>query len=190
METIRAIKNRRSIRKFKDDDIYKEQINKILDCGRLAPSAKNRQPCFFVVLTNKNKINDIADLMILNHSKEDDSYSENVLKSFNSVLATANVIKMAPVLIFIYQKDDENWTVGDTLSIGACIENMCLCACDLGLGSLWIRDIVYAQKEIMDYLKIGKEGYKLNSALCIGVTDESPIARSKNELNDISIWIN
>ena len=50
MEIINAIKQRRSIRKFKDVSISKKQINEILNCGRLAPSAKNRQPWKFVVI--------------------------------------------------------------------------------------------------------------------------------------------
>ena len=44
MNTIEAITNRRSIRLFKNDDIAKEVVEDILNCGRLAPSAKNRQP--------------------------------------------------------------------------------------------------------------------------------------------------
>lgn len=189
MEIINAIKQRRSIRKFKDTLVSKKQINEILNCGRLAPSAKNRQPWKFVVITNKNKINDIANLMIQNHSSEDDEYDINVLKAVNSVLPTVNVMKQAPVLIFIYQKIDENWTIGDNLSIGACIENMCLSACGLGLGSLWIRDIVYAQDKISDYINIGCSDYSLNSALCIGVSDENPKPRPRNKLKDITTWI-
>ena len=52
MEVIEAIQNRRSIREFKDEDISDELIEDILNCGRLAPSAKNRQPWYFIVLKN------------------------------------------------------------------------------------------------------------------------------------------
>ena len=44
MNTIESIENRRSIRLFKSDNISKEIVEDILNCGRLAPSAKNRQP--------------------------------------------------------------------------------------------------------------------------------------------------
>ena len=43
MDTIKAIEDRRSIRKYKDIKVSKEQILDILNAGRLAPSAKNRQ---------------------------------------------------------------------------------------------------------------------------------------------------
>lgn len=190
MEILTTIKQRRSIRKFKDISISKKHINEILNCGRLAPSAKNRQPWKFLVITNKSKINDIANLMIENHSQEDEKHDINVLRAINSVLPSANVMKQAPVLIFIYQKIDDNWIVGDNLSIGACIENMCLSACGLGLGTLWIRDIVYAQDKISNYINLDTSEYRLNSALCVGVPDEKPKPRPRNELKDITIWIN
>ena len=47
MDTIKAIEDRRSIRKYKDIDVDKEIILDILNAGRLAPSAKNRQPWYF-----------------------------------------------------------------------------------------------------------------------------------------------
>ena len=190
MDIIDAIKQRRSIREYKDISIPKKQINEILNCGRLAPSAKNRQPWRFVVITNKKKINGIADLMIGNHTIKDEDYDIEVLKTFNSALPTANVIKQAPVLILIFQVIDDNWITGDNLSIGACIENMCLSACGLGLGSLWIRDTVYAQDKITKYVKWKDANFKLNSALCLGVPNENPKQRYRNKLKDITTWIN
>ena len=86
--------------------------------------------------------------MLDTHKKEDDEYVEKVLKSKNSVIATAKVVKQAPVLILIFQINDDNWSIGDNLSIGGSIENMILRSCELGLGTLWIRDTVYAREEI------------------------------------------
>ena len=63
MDTIKAIEDRRSIRKYKDVKVSKEQILDILNAGRLAPSAKNRQPWYFVKVSTEMK-NEIADLMI------------------------------------------------------------------------------------------------------------------------------
>jgi nitroreductase len=56
MDTIKAIEDRSSIRKYKDIKVSKEQILDILNAGRLAPSAKNRQPWshlrFLIRITN------------------------------------------------------------------------------------------------------------------------------------------
>ena len=141
MDTIKAIEDRRSIRKYKDVKVSKEQILDILNAGRLAPSAKNRQPWYFVKVSTEMK-NEIADLMI--------KYAQNKNKDgrLYSVSFTANVIKEAPVLILVLKEYEDNWIIGDSLSIGGAIEHIYLRATDLGLGSLWIRDIVYTQKEI------------------------------------------
>lgn len=55
METIDSIKTRWSNYKYKNKEIPKEVVEDILNCGRLAPSAKNRQPWYFVVATKKTK---------------------------------------------------------------------------------------------------------------------------------------
>jgi len=62
MEVKEAIENRRSIRTFKKDEIPNKVIEDLLNCGRLAPSAKNRQPWFFVVLKDFLK-NRVAEIM-------------------------------------------------------------------------------------------------------------------------------
>lgn len=63
MNTIESIENRRSIRLFKSDDISKEIVEDIVNCERLAPSTKNRQPWYFVIPKGKAK-DKIADMMI------------------------------------------------------------------------------------------------------------------------------
>ncbi len=55
MNTIESIENRRSIRNFKTNKISKEIVEDILNCGRLAPSAKNRQPWYFVIVQDEMK---------------------------------------------------------------------------------------------------------------------------------------
>ena len=63
METLKVIQERKSIRSYTSQKLSKELIEDILNCGRLAPSAKNRQPWYFVVV-EKNIKNKIADLML------------------------------------------------------------------------------------------------------------------------------
>ena len=52
---IDSIYDRRSIRKFQEKDVPVELLNKILDAGRVAPSAKNRQPWKYIVFGNGSK---------------------------------------------------------------------------------------------------------------------------------------
>ena len=185
METKKVIEERRSIRSFKKDDISKEIVEDILNCGRLAPSAKNRQPWYFVILKEDMK-NKVADLMI-EYIKNTNGREENKrLNAPSSVRPTANVIKQAPILVLIFKPKDENWVVGDNLSIGACVQNICLRATDFGLGSLWIRDIVYISEKVAEML--GHGDLELNCAVSLGIPNQNPKQRPRKKLKDILEW--
>lgn len=185
MNTLDAIKNRKSIRNFKNEDIPKEIVEDILNCGRLAPSAKNRQPWYFVILKNSMK-DKVADLMIEYTKNNDETEERMKLNAPSTVSSTARVIKQAPVLVLIFKPKNDNWLVGDSLSIGACVENICLRVTDLGLGCLWIRDIVYVSKEVAKML--GHGDLELNCAVALGVPNHNPTQEPKKELKDIIEW--
>lgn len=178
MELKEVIENRRSIRKFKNIDISKEIIENLIDCARLAPSTKNRQPWQFVIVKDKIK-NQIADIML-------DNIKENLDVYKSSVKETAMIIKEAPILILVLKQYDINWATGDTLSIGAAIEHICLRATDLGLGSLWIRDTNSVREEIVQLIK--HEDMELISSIAIGYPNESPRQRPRKKLNEVLEW--
>ena len=182
MELKETIENRRSIRKFKNTTISKEIIEDLINCARLAPSAKNRQPWKFLILEDEIK-NQVADIMI----EEENSKLNSERKINSSVLVTAKTIKEAPILILVLTESDEYWTIGDSLSIGAAIEHICLRATDLELGSLWIRDIVYTKKEIAKL--VNYENMDIISAISIGYSDECPKQRPRKQLTEILEWI-
>jgi len=186
METLKSIEERRSIRGYTKEKLSREIVEDILNCGRLAPSAKNRQPWYFVVVESDIK-DKIADMMIEYTLNNDVTNERKILGHKSSVNPTANVIKEAPILVLIFREKNENWIVGDNLSIGACVENMCLRATDLGIGSLWIRDTVYVAEDIAKML--GHEDMELNCALTLGYPAQNPKMRPRKNLEDIIEWI-
>lgn len=110
METLKSIQERRSIRSYTKKTLSKEIIEDILNCGRLAPSAKNRQPWYFVIVRNEIK-NKIADMMI-NYSISTDKIVERKNLGYkSSVNNTANIIKQAPILILIFREKNDYWIV-------------------------------------------------------------------------------
>lgn len=181
MELKVAIKNRRSIRKFKNTDIARELIEELIDSARLAPSAKNRQPWKFVIVKDNIK-NQISKIMIEN----EETLERKECGNNSSVKQTAKVIKNAPILILVLKQFDDDWTTGDLLSIGGAIEHICLQSTALGLGSLWIRDMVYVQKKIARL--INHEDMEVISAISIGYAAESPEQRSRKKLDEVLEW--
>lgn len=164
---LKEIKNRRSIRSYKNEDISIDIIKDILKSGLMAPSAKNNQPWRFLIVSQdvKTKIS----------SKMIELVGPN---------KTAEVIANVPYLILVYNSSDEYF---NHLSIGAAIENILLECENRNLGSLWIGYI----KKIEDYVKelVGVE-MELVSAIAIGVKDENPLPRSRLNLEDILISSN
>ena len=183
MKTIKAIEERRSIRKYKEKEIKKDIIEDILNAGRLAPSAKNRQPWFFVVLSTELK-NKIADLMI-NLKQEEGKEGDYTYSS--SLGFTGKVVKEAKVMVLVYTYENEEYLISDTLSLGASIENMLLRATELSIGSLWVRDTTHVEDEINKLLNINDK--KLSSAVLLGYPNQSPKQRPRKELKDITMWI-
>lgn len=177
MELEQAIQKRRSIRKYKSNDVSEELIYKLMKSAQAAPSAKNRQPWFFLIV-KKEKKDQIADLML--HQQEKTPIQD---KKNSSVAATAKLIKEAPILILVWKEKANNWLIGDHLSIGAAIQNICLTATASGLGSLWIRDIVSVREEVAQL--VGYPHLELNSAIAIGYADEDPSPRPRKGLDEI-----
>lgn len=185
MELEEAIIKRRSIRKYKSEDVSNDIIEDLINLARFAPSAKNRQPWKFMIVKSKVK-NKIADIMLEQLKQSKVSLERKLYNANSSVKATAYIMKEAPILILVFRPKENNWLVGDSLSIGAAIEHICLRATDLGLGSLWIRDIVYTQKEIAKF--VGRDDMELISAISIGYSDEFLRDKKRKKLNEILEW--
>lgn len=191
-----SIYTRRSIRKFSDKEVPIELINDILEAGRLAPSAKNRQPWKFIVFGNENK----SELVY--HMEQGVLREENgtpllpkMRYGIPDAKNTLRVMKEAPIIIVVMNtnsksaspfipidNDERVIEICDSLSIGAAIENMVLRAESLGLGTLWIANTFFAYNELMDHLKT--DGHFV-SAIAVGYAEENPKQRPRKALEEI-----
>ena len=118
-EILTAIKERRSIRKYKPDMVSKELIDQVIEAGLYAASGKNGQPAIIVAVTNK----EVRDkLSVLNGQVADMPEGHDPFYG-------------APVvLIVLSRKDWPTYLYDGSLVIG----NLILAAHSLGLGSCWI----------------------------------------------------
>ncbi len=195
--SINAIYNRRSIRKYKDKAVAREDIAQIIDAGRQAPSAKNRQPWKCIVFENDTK-KELLECM--ERGLEREYKGEAVLPKSRFGLPdarhTLRIMRQAPVLLIILNTngtspflpidDDKRVSeICDSLSIGAFIQNMLLEAQELGLGTLWIANTCFAYPELVEYLQTEEQ---LIGAVALGYPDEKPAARPRKELEEIVEW--
>ncbi|WPC40453.1 nitroreductase [Clostridium sp. JS66] len=186
MDTIKAIEERRSIRKFQNRIISKETLENLLELASKAPSGKNRQPWRFVVLQNKKK-NELVNIM-----KNVSSLYKKQNKSIGSFELSTNSINEASAVVLVFNafsnfEEDYNHhrLLTDTQSIGASIQTLLLAAQDFKLGALWICDIFYCDKEVCSWLNRKDE---LMAAIAIGYPDQSPYPRPRKPLQEITEW--
>jgi nitroreductase len=110
---------------------------------------------------------------------------------------SANVMEQAPATVFIFNPDglhpwqphsiEQTFTdVVDIQSIGAAIQNMLLAAQELGLGSLWICDVLFAYEELSRWLD---ETSQMIAAVSFGYADESPEARPRKTVGEVTRWM-
>ena len=191
MQTLEAISQRRSIRKFKDTPVTDEQIREILRAATLAPSGKNGQPWRFIVVRGEKRVG-MLEAMRAGLAKH-----EARGESTGSAKWTVQVMAQAPVTIFIFNPegmypwmtrsiDQAFWDLVNIQSVGAAIQNMCLATLDMGLGSLWIADIISAYEELCAYLE---QDCQMVAALSIGYPDEEPGARPRKPVDEVTRWM-
>ena len=189
MELRETIEKRVSTREYSIENIDRKVIEDLIDCARLAPSAANRQPWHFLVLEGESK-KKVADILLKKYKEEkdicDNSKPTKEYKPVMSLVNSVRIISEAPVLLLVFREKNLDWLEGDYLSIGCAVEHICLRATDLGLGTLWIRDVIYMREEISKLFK--KDDMELVTGLAIGYSTEYPYERKKKSLTDILEW--
>ena len=141
-----VIKNRRSVRAYKD-----EQIEQILEAAIMAPTARGEAPWHFTVVQNKETLSDINDSVLNILSNSGDEFLEAIAES------GVNVMHNAPTVVFVSAKSDATNMQADC---SAAIENMLLAAEGLDIGSCWLGlvAIYFSVEENLKKLHI-PEGY-------------------------------
>jgi nitroreductase len=119
MQFNQLARKRYSTRKYDTKPVEKEKLKYILETGRIAPSAANYQPWFFIVL-------------------EEEKHREKIWESYNRPW-----FKEAPVIIILCADHKKSWKRLDgkdhaDIDIAIAADHMTLAAAELGLGTCWI----------------------------------------------------
>jgi len=116
MDLLEGIFTRRSIRKYRDELIPEEYLNKMLKAAMAAPSANNCQPWHFLIINDRDKMEEIIKI-----------------HPYSLMLKEANVTLMVMGDTTL-ESGPGYWAV----DCGAATENILLAAHGLGLGAVWL----------------------------------------------------
>ncbi len=142
---LEAIYQRRSVREFQDKPVDRALIMEVIRAGTWAPSGLNNQPWRFAVVTDPE-----------------------LKERFEPLTKYARIIRSAPVLIPVFlDKEAMYHPMKDHQAAGACIQNMLLAAHSLGLGAVWLGEIIKSDREIRRLLNLG-ENLELQAVVALG----------------------
>jgi nitroreductase len=158
MEALEAIRRRRSVRNFTGDSIPLEDLETIVDAGRLAASGTNRQPWDFIVITDRETI--------------------DKLKVAAQWMGTAGAI------IAVVMDPSSRWWKEDG---SAAVQNMLLASTALGYGSCWVEGDMLPREEQFKALLGVPDEKRLFVLVPIGVPVEWP-TKEKKSLEEVLHW--
>ena len=159
MDCVEDILNRRSIRKFKNEPISEEVINTILEAGRLAPTATNQQPWYFVVARAK---------------QEKEAF---IFSGFNKFVTEADFIVLG-----VYKKSEVVIEKLSLMDVTIALQNMVIAAKVQGVGSCWMG--AFDEMKLRDTLNLPDDCITVG-AVAFGIPDEQPKQPPKKQLNEI-----
>ena len=159
MSTVDLILSRRSIRRYENKDIPEEVLQQILETGRQAPSAVNRQPIRFVIVNDHDVLKNLCNNLI------------------------ARFVKHAPLAIVGCANTKSlltgKWAVVDTT---IAMQNMVIAAWTLGIGSCWIGSC--SEKKVKELLQIPNK-WKVVALVTLGYPAEQPKPKKKKSFEDL-----
>ncbi len=130
---IEAIRRRRSVRQFTKEPVSDDALDRILESAVWAPSGRNNQPWKFAVIRDP------------------------VLKgSLATLTHSGSIIQGAPVCIGVFLEQSRVYDrTKDVQAVGACIQNMLLAIHSLGLGGVWLGEILKNKEKVGELLGAG-----------------------------------
>ncbi|MGD8985033.1 MAG: nitroreductase family protein [Desulfobacteraceae bacterium] len=161
---LEEIRTRRSIRKFTTDEVDDQTLDRIIEMGTWAPSGLNNQPWKFVIVRDR-------ELRI----------------ELSRQTKYAHIIKGAPVCIAVFLDNDESYNrVKDIQAMGACIQNMLLAVHHLGLGAVWLGEILNNREAVEKILDV-PESCELMAVVALGHSAEHRGKGSRRAIDRVII---
>ncbi len=161
---LEAIYKRRSIREYTEEPVAIKDLREIVKAGSWAPSGLNNQPWRFVLITDQTSRFKLAEQTRYGH-----------------------IVKAAPALIAVFLDLSAIYNeVKDHQAVGAAIQNMLLAAEELGLGAVWLGEILNQKEQVNDILAVGAE-FELMAVIAIGHPSHRNQSSKRKKINDLII---
>lgn len=189
------LKERRSVRTYKQEKIEKEIIEKLIEFATWAPSAHNSQPWRFLVIEDSEVKVELAEAMADRWMKDLEKDGVPVDERVKLKRESINRFTQSPILIIacITLEDMERypdarrqkceWTMA-TQSLSAAIQNLLIAAAAYGLGACWCCAPLFCKEDVRRVLDIPEE-VEPQALITVGYPAEEPLAPARLPLSKI-----
>lgn len=197
MDVLETIKTRRSTRRFAEKPLKQEDLEKIIEAGRYAPSGGNSQSTRFFVITDRKVLDALAETVqdaFAAMEITEGMYRSMVSSIMQSKKGNYRFHYDCPALIVLANKKD----YGNNIADCACaLENMMIAANSLDLGSCWVNQLKWLnenEKILSLFTSFGlEEDERIYGALALGhaqsedgLPERKPLERKGNPVHRIA----
>ena len=199
MDLHQFLRSRRSIRRFKPDPVPDSVIENILTTATFAPSAHNRQPWRFAVVTDLSVKQKLADAMAIEFERDLENDQLPPTEIQKRTKRSRERMTAAPVLIILCLDMSEMDVYSDKKrkqaefrmamqSVANAGMQLMLAAHAEGLGSVWVCSPLFVQETIQNVLGLPKT-WEPQAMFFVGYPDVIPDVRERKMLDEISVHI-
>ncbi|MBI2865488.1 MAG: nitroreductase family protein [Chloroflexi bacterium] len=194
MDLFEAIKKRRSIRTFLDEPVAREDILKMLEAARLAPSATNDQPWRFIVVQDRELIQSMGRMThAMLDARIEAATSQERKEAMERFRFTNTHFERAPAIVVVlarpwpsYRTDYERSLHDPGLqSVAAATTHLILAATALGYASCWLTGPVEAAKDELEAMLGVESPWYMVAVVALGKTDRQYEPRPRRPLEEI-----
>ena len=194
----RLIQERRSIRRFNGSSIPPEILQRVLEAATMAPSAHNRQPWRFVILTTLEDKQSLANALgerLREDRLADGDAPSQIERDVDQSIAR---ISSAPAVVIgclsmeamdVYP--DERRITAEYImavqSVSMAAQNLLLAAHAEGLGACWLCAPLFAKDLVREELSL-PEGWEPQGLIILGYPAEAGQERPRRPLEEVSLW--
>jgi nitroreductase len=202
------MKSRRSVRRFRPEAPSREQIERLIEAAITAPSASNKQPWRFIVITDRRRISELAGYVreavdrIAGHI---DAASQESFRSYGDYFTRFDE---APVVIAALYRSltllsnlvDDRIEPGDRerirrmeeasglVGVSMALQNLLLMAHETGLGASGMTGPLVASDRIRKNLEVS-ESWEIAALVPVGYPAEQPAPTDRKPAGRVTSWI-
>lgn len=180
MDAMEMIKNRRSIRKFKDQTLSHETLAKVAEAASFAPSWKNSQVARYTIVENKDVLETLAKDGVMGSD-----HNADIIRGAAAVAVVTMITGRSG-----FERDGSYTTskgeLWQTFDAGIATQTFCLAAHNYGIGTVIMG--IFEEKDVEQIIDV-PEGQRVAALIAMGIPDEEPQAPKRKSPEDLLRYI-